>query len=714
MRKKPLFLLSIFLFVTFIENVNAQWERIEGLYGGMILGVTGDNPTMYAVSATRLLSKYYLYRSNDMGITWDNTYLDVTNYYDVAAKDSDIFVAFGYPTNNHTCLIHSSDYGRTWESINGIFDSVYVQSISIKDSMVIVTNPYAGLFFSKDNGANWSRSDINNLPEGRQIWDIAYSDSAIFLSAENCLYRSTDNCVSWDQIYEGIHVIYCIASNGTNLILNTGYDFYISSDDGDSWTKLSSPDLGSTGGANKLVYYGSHLYFTNISQLFHSADSGNNWTELKLGIDSSEIYRDIYIDSSGVYVATERGMIYSTIDGVNWSYMDLSGITSRSVEEFEFCGNSIFTFSVPPTPYLGNIYSMSTNSWKPIITDPELSLSTFASFGNNQIIAGCRNDTSVLCYNANEDIWNKVGNVKTSMIRSTGTELYAIIDSIPYYNNIYKSTDGGYTWDRLLIDDKFGKFTNIFIDDENIFVTKDIYDLPTLALFRSKDSGNTWEFITADTFQINAVFTIDSVMFMGTESSSYNLNGLLRSLDGGKTWDNIFPNKSISSALKRGHNLIFSSGNEVFRMDYLNRSILNISDSLMGNINQLKINDDYLYAGTIRGLWRRPLSDFIVGTHRDRFSTITDYALHRAYPNPFNPKTTFRFDLPEETHVEIVVYDLMGREVWKSAKTHYSAGTYSVVWNGVNQSGQPVGTGMYIVRLKSPRYSATQKVLLMK
>ncbi|HQM37101.1 MAG TPA: hypothetical protein PKV79_09715, partial [Candidatus Marinimicrobia bacterium] len=55
---------------------------------------------------------------------------------------------------------------------------------------------------------------------------------------------------------------------------------------------------------------------------------------------------------------------------------------------------------------------------------------------------------------------------------------------------------------------------------------------------------------------------------------------------------------------------------------------------------------------------------------------ITDYALHRAYPNPFNPKTTFRFDLPEETHVEIVVYDLMGREVWKSAKTHYSAGTY--------------------------------------
>jgi len=56
----------------------------------------------------------------------------------------------------------------------------------------------------------------------------------------------------------------------------------------------------------------------------------------------------------------------------------------------------------------------------------------------------------------------------------------------------------------------------------------------------------------------------------------------------------------------------------------------------------------------------------------------------------------------------------MGREVWKSAKTNYSAGTYSIIWNGVNQSGQPVGTGIYIVRLNSTKYTATQKVLLMK
>lgn len=90
------------------------------------------------------------------------------------------------------------------------------------------------------------------------------------------------------------------------------------------------------------------------------------------------------------------------------------------------------------------------------------------------------------------------------------------------------------------------------------------------------------------------------------------------------------------------------------------------------------------------------------------------YALYQNYPNPFNPKTTIAFDLPEEAKVEIIIYDLMGREVWRTNKTNYTAGTHSIVWNGTNHAGQPVGTGIYLIRLNSRKYSAAQKVLLMK
>jgi len=92
----------------------------------------------------------------------------------------------------------------------------------------------------------------------------------------------------------------------------------------------------------------------------------------------------------------------------------------------------------------------------------------------------------------------------------------------------------------------------------------------------------------------------------------------------------------------------------------------------------------------------------------------SEFSLNPAQPNPFNMSTSITFGLPEESKVEILVYDLMGREVWKSAKTHYAAGTYSIVWNGTNHSGQPVGTGMYLVRLNSAKYNATQKVLFIK
>jgi len=96
-------------------------------------------------------------------------------------------------------------------------------------------------------------------------------------------------------------------------------------------------------------------------------------------------------------------------------------------------------------------------------------------------------------------------------------------------------------------------------------------------------------------------------------------------------------------------------------------------------------------------------------------SLVSDkFQLYKAYPNPFNPRTAISFNLPEETRIEIVVYDLVGREIWKSAKTNYAAGSHSVIWNGTDRAGRPVGTGMYIVKLNSNKYSATQKVLLMK
>jgi hypothetical protein len=91
-----------------------------------------------------------------------------------------------------------------------------------------------------------------------------------------------------------------------------------------------------------------------------------------------------------------------------------------------------------------------------------------------------------------------------------------------------------------------------------------------------------------------------------------------------------------------------------------------------------------------------------------------EFALYPNYPNPFNPNTTIRYDLPERTRVTLVVYDLLGREVRALVNSIQEPGYKSVVWNGVDDRGKPVGSGIYLCRFSTEKYSRTMKLLLVK
>ena len=90
------------------------------------------------------------------------------------------------------------------------------------------------------------------------------------------------------------------------------------------------------------------------------------------------------------------------------------------------------------------------------------------------------------------------------------------------------------------------------------------------------------------------------------------------------------------------------------------------------------------------------------------------FALHQNHPNPFNPTTTLRFDLPEAGDVTILVYDLMGREVARLVERRMEPGYHAVVWSGLDEAGRQVPTGVYIVRMESAKYTKNIKMLLLK
>jgi hypothetical protein len=89
-------------------------------------------------------------------------------------------------------------------------------------------------------------------------------------------------------------------------------------------------------------------------------------------------------------------------------------------------------------------------------------------------------------------------------------------------------------------------------------------------------------------------------------------------------------------------------------------------------------------------------------------------ALSKNYPNPFNPSTTIPYELKEEGLVSMVVYDLNGAEVRTLISENVSAGSYEAVWNGLNNTGQSVASGRYIVKMSSSGFSDTITMTLLK
>jgi len=91
-----------------------------------------------------------------------------------------------------------------------------------------------------------------------------------------------------------------------------------------------------------------------------------------------------------------------------------------------------------------------------------------------------------------------------------------------------------------------------------------------------------------------------------------------------------------------------------------------------------------------------------------------DFMLYNAFPNPFNPGTTIRFDLPEDSFVTIKVYDMVGRHVKSLLKNNISAGRRLIIWDGTNSFEQPASAGTYFYTIKTDRYSQTKKMILLK
>ncbi len=90
------------------------------------------------------------------------------------------------------------------------------------------------------------------------------------------------------------------------------------------------------------------------------------------------------------------------------------------------------------------------------------------------------------------------------------------------------------------------------------------------------------------------------------------------------------------------------------------------------------------------------------------------FVLEQNFPNPFNPSTTLRYELPEDGLVNVTIYDMMGRQVSTLLSSHQTAGYKSIQWNATNDFGKPVSAGVYLYQIQAGEFVQIKKMVLLK
>ncbi|MCA9734497.1 MAG: choice-of-anchor D domain-containing protein [Deferribacteres bacterium] len=91
-----------------------------------------------------------------------------------------------------------------------------------------------------------------------------------------------------------------------------------------------------------------------------------------------------------------------------------------------------------------------------------------------------------------------------------------------------------------------------------------------------------------------------------------------------------------------------------------------------------------------------------------------EFHLAQNYPNPFNPETHIRFSMPQNEHVHIVVFDQLGRLVRTLVQGEMAAGYHDLTWDGMNEAGQRMASGLYFLQMRSGSFLQTRKMVILK
>jgi len=366
-------------------------------------------------------------------------------------------------------------------------------------------------------------------------------------------------------------------------------------------------------------------------------------------------------NNAGLFTGTHAGgVFFSSDEGTSWSVVD-TGLTTLNVQNLASSGANLFAGT-----YKGGVF-LSTNNggnWTPV---------------NNGLL-----------------------NLKIYGLAYNPPYVFAGTDG----SGLFLSTNNGVSWTSSGMSDKIiGDITG---NESNLFAS---VSFPIRGVYRSTDICKSWApagMAGLTDKNILALTLNGSNLYAGTAYT-----GVFISTDNGDNWTNlnngltddvwtiIFHNSDIFAGTGHGVYLSTNGGNDW----------INISDGLTNLFaGSLVIHNNYLFAGCGNGgwVWRRPLSE-LVGINNEQVDLPIKFMLFQNYPNPWNPSTTIKYTITENSHVSIRVYDILGNLIKILVNEEKPAGNYEITYYA-----STITSGVYFYRLQAGNFVETKKMIFLK
>lgn len=752
--------------------INSDIGWIVGDLGAIIKTVNGGNGwTISETNTTTLLLKVHSYngqivivtgydglilRSGDGGNTFEQIPSGTTNDLWGVQMLND---TLGFVCGLNQTLLKTTDAGLTWISVNAGLNAHYWAIDFLTEQYGMIGCGGGKVLKTTDGGNSWTQVQAGDASD---VYAIDIIDS-LHTAAAGYLGKtaySSDGGISWVQNAALQH-------NELNSIkfIDTDTGYTIGTYQGESWgirkttnrgQNWFNPPVGNLSEWELELLPNEVGYSVGSNLMINKTTNGyDNWGGLFLNADFVDVY---FTNEQTGYAADGRyigGPVYKTTDG-GYNWFGLPNFPRNVFNSTLRC----LTFTDSVTGFAGSAPARIIKT-----TDAGDSWYVVNRTGLTDTI-GLINRIFFINQTTGWAVTTRGGILKTTdagenWFAQLEAGSFVIFNSIYFVNPLYgwtaneaqwpfKTTNGGDTWIQQTGSNIFATRDIYFIDSLNGFTTK------ILELYKTTNSGNNWY------TQINSQYVLRTFGWLSSNHGFIIGDGVYETVDSGGTWDEILDLRNIG--LRKLHSpknyIGYAVGYIGLVYKYIDTTIVPVeltSFYAQANNNTVTLkwttatetnnqgfeilrsvdkqswkkiafiegngtttstqNYEYAEEIAVSGIYYYQLKqvDYDGSFNLSKILEVRvanpfNFKLYQNYPNPFNPSTKIDFEIPYQTNVKIILYDITGSELEILIDKELESGFYTIPFNAENYS-----SGIYFYRITTDKgYSAVKKLTIIK